>query len=267
MITVRGWMLQCRGVVPMESELLAFEQVTCSTDSVALKTVSFQLNRGENIVVFGPESSGVDLVSPLIAGIIHFGSGDIYYKGKPIKNFTYTEELAYRKELGYLQKDYGLINNMTVEQNISLPLQYHSQLSGEGIRDVVDGFVRELNLEHCRDFRPVRLLRSEALKTAYARAIALDPDLLLFEHFLEGQCLINAQTVLKSIERRFVSGNKSVIFVTYEPERFVSFADRFLMLDYGAIVFMGTRDDFLRADNQYLAQYMHSSTEGPMTIL
>jgi lipopolysaccharide export system ATP-binding protein len=113
----------------------------------------------------------------------------------------------------------------------------------------------------------VDLTNAEILKTAYARAIALDPDLLLVEHALERQCLLDAQVFMKSLKEWALRDDKSVLIVTYEPERYVDFIDRFIMLYEGRIVFSGSREDFLAERNEYLHQYRASSMEGPMKVL
>ena len=91
------------------------------------------------------------------------------------------------------------------------------------------------------------------------------PDLL--EHALEGQCLLNVQTLLKSVKKRASSWNRSIIFITYEPERFLEYSDRFMMLHHGNVVFDGNRNEFAEAENRYLMQYLRSTVEGPMKIL
>lgn len=252
----------------MEFELLRFDNVSYISEGIdSLIDLSFQLQRGDNLVIFGPENSGVNLVSPLIAGLIDSFEGDIYYKGRSIKDFDYSVMLNYRKDLGYIQSNYGLINNMTVVENIALPLKYHSKLVSHEIDRVVSEFVKELNLGHCSNLRPVDLLRSETLKASYARAVALDPELLILEHALEGQCLLNVQTLLNSVKKRAALRNSSIIFITYEPERFLEYSDRFMMLHHGNVVFEGNRDEFTEAENRYLLQYLRSTVEGPMKIL
>ncbi|HPJ37035.1 MAG TPA: ATP-binding cassette domain-containing protein [Spirochaetota bacterium] len=183
--------------------MLRFENISYSGEnSPPLIDISFTLNAGETFVFFGPENSGLSLICPLAAGILTEYEGEIFYKNSDLKSFDYIARHNYRKEIGYLQRFYGLINNMSVEENISLPLKYHSTLSSSEVFRKVDTLITELNLAHCRNIRPVDLHRSEILKTAYARAIALDPMMLLLEHALEGQCLINAQTYLASLRRK-----------------------------------------------------------------
>lgn len=251
-----------------QDERLRFDEVTCfGENSISLIDFSLTLREGANLVIFGPENSGISLICPLIVGSISDFEGEIYYRGRPIKEFNYVELHNYRTQLGYLQAGYGLINNMTVEENILLPLKYHSDLSSHEALQKVDELIKELRLEHCRNLRPVDLLKYETLNTAYARAIALNPDIILLEHALETQCLINAQVYLASIRKRIFRHGSSVIVVTYEPERYSHFADTFIMMYKGNKVFEGDRDEFLEQKNPYLKQYMCASLEGPMKIV
>ena len=250
------------------SEIIKFENVNYKHENNDfLLDFTFSLESGENLVIFGPENSGLELISAIIAGLIKDYQGIVRYKGREIKSLDYLDTYAVRKEIGYLQKDYGLISNMTVFENIALPLRYHSQLSGREIDKVVNDYIKEMNLEHCRNLRPVNLKKSEKLKTAYLRSIAFDPDLILVEHSLEGQCQINAQTFLKNLKKESFSKSKSVIFITFYPRLFTDLGDKFLMLFNGEIVFNGNRSDFTSTDNEYVRQYLESNLEGPMKIL
>jgi phospholipid/cholesterol/gamma-HCH transport system ATP-binding protein len=249
------------------SEILKLDNISYTAGSRnILKNISFSLKKGESAVIFGPEDSGIEIICPLIAGLAEGYHGEIYYKGRSIKTFNYLETHDYRKELGYLQREYGLISNMSVYENISLPLKYHSSLSGSEIDKLVNKFIKEMNMTHCRDFRPVNLTRSEKLKTAYLRSVALDPDLILLEHSLEGQCLFNVQAFLSALRKESITKSRSVIYITYDPRTFFDMAERFVMLYKGNIVFEGSRVDFSIVENQYLLQFFKTSSDGPMEI-
>ncbi len=250
------------------STLLTLENVSYEYEGrMSLIDVSFSINEGESVIIFGPEESGVGIICPVISGLEECTGGNIYYKGRSIKSFDYLERHKYRKELGYLQSNYGLINNMSAEENISLPLKYHSLLSTDKIQELVDCYIKEMNLEHCRSLRPVNLSKSETLKTALARSLTLDPDLLLIEHALEGQCQLNVQTFLKSLKKESFTRGKSAIIATFYPRLYADFSDKFIMLYKGSVVFCGDREDLLSSDNAYLKQYLDSSMDGPMEIL
>ena len=249
------------------NKLLIFDNVSCNDyETPALQNLSFDIEYGESVVAFGPEHSGKHLLCPLISGFINITGGDIIYNNVSLKNMDYIAKLKYKQKIGYLQYDYGLISNMNVEQNISLPLQYHSKMSNAEIAEYVDNLMIELDLKKCKDQRPLNLSRAEMLKTAYARATALDPDLLMIEHAFEGQSLIQLLPLLDILAKRKKQSNKSILFITFEPHNFIKIAHKFMMFFNNEVVFSGGPDDFLNSDNPYLRQYRDISLEGPMSF-
>jgi ABC-type transporter Mla maintaining outer membrane lipid asymmetry ATPase subunit MlaF len=251
-----------------EIELLKLENISYKSEKYeSLSNVSFSVKKGESLVIFGPEDSGMENICPIIAGLINGYEGNIFYKGKSVKSLDYLETHAYRKQLGYLQRDYGLISNMSVLENISLPLKYHSNLSSLEIEEFVDKHIKGMNLTHCRNRRPVNLTRSERLKTAFLRSIILSPDLLLLEHPVDGQCIFNVQSFFHALKKALIMKAKSAIFITYNPKLFFDLADRFIMLHKGNIVYAGSRADFSLTDNQYLQQYFNFLPDGPMAVI
>lgn len=233
----------------------------------ALKGISFSLNYGENVVIFGLENSGIDMLCSIIAGVRSGFQGEIYYKDKNILKLDYIDLNVVRKDLSYMQRGYGLIKNMNVWENIALPLRYHTKLKNREIEKIVDGYIEEFNLEYCQELRPVNLRMSEILKTAFARSIVLDPDLLLVEHPLEAQCSINTLVFVEKMIERSTNKNNSTLIVTYNPWRFLDSADRFIMIDYGSIVFDGKKEELLSKNNPYVKQYLGNETEGPLQII
>ena len=204
-----------------ENELLQVNNVSYDRSLFSsLRDVSFSVNKGESVVLFGPENSGLNMVPLIIAGIEENFSGTVFFKGQNVCTSDVIRKNTMRQQLVYLPRNYGLISNMSVEENIALPLRYHSQLSEDEVRARVDMLVDELQLDYCRDLRPVNLMQFEILKTAYARAIALDPDLLIVDHALEGQCLLNALTFMSQLKARCDNSSKTTVISTYEPERF-----------------------------------------------
>jgi len=251
----------------MAEEFLSISGLTCDfTIYSSLKGISFSLARGENLVIFGTENSGVDGICSVIAGL-HPYQGEISFMGRRMSELSPEEMNHTRRDLVYMQRNYGLISNMTVEENIALPLRYHTDLTADEIDTRVDGLIEDLHLDYCRDMRPIHLKPSEVMKTSYCRSVGLDPALLLIEHPLEGQCLINTLTFLKNLKKRCSDPNNSVVIITYEPLRFIEFAQRFIMLDYGKIVFDGGVDVMQNPSNEFAQQYLGFSGDGPMQIL
>jgi ABC-type transporter Mla maintaining outer membrane lipid asymmetry ATPase subunit MlaF len=231
-----------------------------------LQGIDLEISRGENIIIFGIENSGLNLLFPIISGLHENYHGEIFFKGNTINVHDYYKKNAIRKELIFVHKGFGLINNMTIAENISVPMAYHTSLNEQEMAGKVDELIEELDLVYCRDLRPVNIRDSEALRTAYARAISLDPCLLMVEHPLEGQCLLDQVSFMKSLKKRCDSSDKSVIITTYKPKYLIDFSDRFVMMNNGKIVFDGNAEELLSKQNSYVKQYLENSTEGPINV-
>ena len=252
----------------MDDLILDIQNVTYRVNDIThLYDISFKLKRGDNLLVFGPESSGITNLFNLIVRTDSGYEGEVLYQGESLKKLDYFGQLMHKKNIGYVHGDYGLISNMTVEQNISLPLEYHSKMSASDIKKHVGNIIYDLNLDHCRKFRPFDLTRSEMLKTTFARSIVMDPDLVYLEYAFEDQCPLNVKTMMDILTERSKLPDKSLIIITYYPWNFVDISDSFIMFFNGRIVFEGSRDDFLNSANPYLLQYKNKSIEGPMVIL
>lgn len=252
----------------MSEILLEFKNVTYEVrDNYRLVDVSFTLERGEHVVFFGVENAGVDLLFSMILNLDVDFDGEILYKGTSIEELDYASLLGMRFEIGYVHGNFGLLSNMTVEQNITLPLDYHYDMSRKEIQELVTRLLDELHLSRCRNLRPFDLTGSEILRTAYARAIAHDPGLLIIEHAFLQLPMLNIITILDHLKERARNKEKSLILASYYPRKFLDIADRFIMMYRGKIVFQGSKDDFLGSDNPYLVQFNTCSLEGPMKIL
>lgn len=248
------------------STLIEFSNVSCAADE-PLEGVSFAIALGENAVFFGVEGSGLKTLSPLMIGLDESYKGEVRYKGAPTRGLDYLAKLRHKNEIGYLHGEYGLISNMSVEQNIALRLEYFSEYSPEEIREMTGRMMRELHIYDKRAARPIDLSGSQILRTAYGRAAVNDPDLLIMEHALVGHSALDLRSFMDVLSARTGSPEKTVIFITHDPQKFVDFADTFHMLYKGRIVFSGTRRDFLGSDNPYLVQFRTVSLSGPMDIL
>lgn len=252
----------------MRSSILDISELTYKKHGLTmLKEISFSLYRGESITIFGPEGCGMSSLSDLVINVNTDFDGDIFYKGDSLKDFDYMDKLNYKKDIGYIHGDFGLLSNMTLEQNVALPLEYLSQKSGDDIKKRINSLIYDLNLDHCKKMRPIDLTRSEILKTAYARATALEPDFLFIEHALENHCPLNIITLMDLIKKRSRDEEKGLIVITYRPEKFLDISDKYIMFFNGKIVFQGTKKDYIDSDNPYLVQYRNNSIEGPMPIL
>ncbi len=247
--------------------ILHLGNVSSELGSGYLHNLTLDIHRGDNCIIFGPESCGIDALVTHILGIDESYSGDIQYKDYVVKELDYDQKHSFKKEIGYMHREFGLISNMTVFQNISLPLEYHSEYNEDTIKTKVLGLMDELNLEASKNLRPIDLTSSEILRAAFARSIILDPDLLLLQYVFEAQSPLNIQSFVTKLKIRASNPDKTILLMTYEPEKFIDLASRFVMFYNGRVVFDGSRDEFLYNPNEYVDQYINVKEDGPMIML
>lgn len=250
----------------IESEpLLEFNRVICpGTGTPELNALTLSITPGDEMVIFGLDKSGINLIPSLVLAVIDDYRGAVRYRGRDMRELDYHERLVHKNCIGYMHGDFGLMSNMTVRENIELPLSYFSQIDPGLIMQKGESAMRRCNLMHCRDKRPVYLTHSEILRTAYARAVVQDPDLLVIEHAFVDDPGVSILSVLEDLRRRADDHGKTTLFVTYEPEKFLDFTDDYVMIDEGRIVFRGSSRDFLETDNPYVRQFRVPSREGPL---
>ncbi len=248
-------------------KLLALENIKFESDSYSkLNNISFSMDTGENIVLFGLENSGLENLFLIMTLIKKDFSGNIIFKNRLINEMNIVELNQTRKDMVYLQSSLGLIGNMNLEDNIALPLTYHSTMSDNEIAERVNQLLDEMHLQKFRKQMPTELRFSQLLSTAYARAIAMNPDLLLMEHPLENQSLMNVLPFMSSLKKRCYSDNKSVIIITYKPKYFLDYSRRFIMIHKGEVVFDGSGEELKSETNPFVRQYLKNSLEGPMDL-
>ncbi|MCU0848977.1 MAG: ATP-binding cassette domain-containing protein [Spirochaetes bacterium] len=248
-----------------EDPILKIE--TTGAETCILKDIRLEIFRGEKIAVFGPENSGIDQLVRAVLYLDRGFPGRVYFMGVSVNDFDYMSLMNYRSRLGYVQREFGLISNMSVTENIALPVQYHTGMEPDDVSKLVDRIIREEGLDHCRDSRPIDLAPSEVLKTAYARAIALDPEILIMEWTFGDISPVDMVGLAERVAGWLSNADKTAIFITHRPEKFIDFMQRFIMLNRGRIVFDGGREDFINSGDPLIAGYRNIGVSGPMKMI
>lgn|GEM_PF-207305 len=228
-----------------------------------VEDISFDLECGKNLVIFGPEKSGKDFILPLITGKIKPDSGNVILANRSVSEARKNELEEIRKSIGYVTGRSGLINNLSVRENILLPLRYHTQMPEEEMLEKADSLIRQYGLKKRENDRPQKLIASEILRVVFARALILKPALILADNAFDGHCPLSLAHFLEIAEKDIVKDNISFIISTYMPTVASGYGNRFLMLYEGKIVFDGNS---LYTSNAYVEQYLRHPLSGPMNF-
>jgi ABC-type transporter Mla maintaining outer membrane lipid asymmetry ATPase subunit MlaF len=171
---------------------------------------------GETIAAVGDEDSGVGDLGRFALGLMTPISGTAYVFGKVIASLPYYDLLVFRRRLGYLQTGDGLLQNLTLRDNIALPLRYASDHRASEVDGRVAELIAEFDLERVALLRPAAANEEDRRRCALARAVALDPDLLVLEAPFDGLTQATAVELLGLANARADGTERSVLITAQD---------------------------------------------------
>jgi phospholipid/cholesterol/gamma-HCH transport system ATP-binding protein len=209
-----------------------------------LKDVSLEIMRGETFVILGGSGSGKSTLLRHIVGLEHPTKGQIWIKGKDITRLSEDEFNELRKKMGMAFQNSALFNSMSVGENVALPLREHTRLEESTIQIMTRIKLEQVGLSGFESFMPSQLSGGMRKRAGIARAIAMDPEILLFDEPSAGLDPIIAAGLDNLILKLKQAFHMTIILVTHELASAFLLADRIAMLDKGKILFVGTPDEF-----------------------
>ncbi|MFQ6048060.1 MAG: ABC transporter ATP-binding protein [Phycisphaerae bacterium] len=247
-----------------------------------LAGVSFDVYRGETLVVMGGSGCGKSTLLNCLIGEYRPEAGHIFFKTRTmpapadITGMNEDQLNQLRKRLGILFQSGALFNSMTLAENVALPLREHSQLDPSVIDIVVTLKLRQVKMLAHRDKMPAQLSGGQKKRAALARATALDPEILFYDEPTAGLDPVTAAAIDELIIDLSRKLDVTSVVVTHEMESAFRIADRIVMLDRGRVLKVGTRAEFqaLRdrpvdqlpsEQDRLIHQFLNGLTVGPLT--
>jgi phospholipid/cholesterol/gamma-HCH transport system ATP-binding protein len=245
---------------PMTPAIQASDLHKTFGEQVVLKGVSFSVAKGETLAVLGRSGTGKSVLLRLLIGLEAPDSGSIRIQDKEVTALRNEELSATRKKVGYLFQQGALYDSLTVAENVAFPLERHSKLNREAIETKVRELLAAVGLEEHAGKLPSEISGGMQKRVALARALALDPDILLFDEPTAGLDPITANEIdLLILEQKRKRGNTAVV-VTHDIHGVRTFADRVALLNEGEIVAEGTMADLDKNRNQFVVDFLKGST-------
>ncbi len=249
--------------------LVEFKDVTfsypgSSGDRVILSKLSLSVPRGKVTALMGASGGGKTTVLRLIGGQQKANRGQVIFDGKDMTDFSQKTLYAARRRMGMLFQFGALFTDLSVFDNVAFPLREHTDLSADLIRDIVLMKLNAVGLRGARDLMPSEISGGMARRVALARAIALDPDLVMYDEPFAGLDPISLGTAAKLIrELNDTLGITSVV-VSHDLEETFRIADKVIILANGGIAAEGTPDDVKHSTDPLVHQFVNGLSEGPV---
>jgi len=253
----------------MPDEVLRFENVWHASDRSKdhVDNISFTLNRGEGLLLSGPEGSGKSQIMDLVMARIMPKAGRIYHDGESLTLQNEDEVEKLRFSVGFVTQTSGLINNLSVLENIVLPLRYHTEMKDDELFAAAEFWIERYELLHKKQARPVALASSESIRVALIRALIVEPRILLLDGIFDGLCPLASRRILELLFEDIQLRRIAFILSTYHPVILDGRDVQFMLLYRGEVVFQGRLADIKNTENAFLHQFMSYKTLGPMRAL
>jgi phospholipid/cholesterol/gamma-HCH transport system ATP-binding protein len=225
-------------------------------DREVLHGISFDVMRGETVVILGGSGSGKSTLLRTLVGLERPSAGNVLLKGTDLTHATNRELDAIRKKIGLSFQGGALIGSMTVGENIALPLLEHSDLAASTIEVMVRIKLEQVGLSGFEHFSPSQLSGGMKKRAAIARALAMDPEILFFDEPSAGLDPIIAAGIDDLILNLKKAYAMTIIVVTHELASAFLIADRIFLIDRGHILAAGPAKEIQQSTQPRVRQFL-----------
>ncbi len=230
-----------------------------------LDGTDLDIETGRSIVVLGRSGSGKSVLLKHIIGLLKPERGSVKVDGREVTEMPYSELAEMRKRFGMLFQQAALFDSMTVGENVGLALREHTSLGRDEIAKIVAEKLAHVNLEGIEDKKPSELSGGMRKRVGLARAIAMDPDYILYDEPTTGLDPVTAQQINELIRDLQSKLNVTSIVVTHDLQSAYHVGDRLCLLYRGKIYFDGTPEEIQRSTDPVVHQFITASADGPLT--
>ncbi len=221
-----------------------------------LKGLTLSVIRGETLVVLGRSGCGKSVLLKLILGLMRQDSGKIIIDGEDISQISEEEMTKLRKKFGMLFQGGALFDSLTVAENVAYPLKEHTKMTRAEIKEKVAEKLALMEMEGTEGLMPSDLSGGMRKRVALARAIALEPEYILYDEPTTGLDPITAERINRLIRRMQIKFGVTSVVVTHEIYNAYMVADRLAMIHEGKILTSGTVEEIKKTEMPFVREFI-----------
>ena len=233
-------------------------------DRPILTGLQMDFPRGKVIAVMGGSGSGKTTILRLIGGQLTPSSGGVTVNGAPVNTRDNAALYRMRRKMGMLFQHGALFTDLTVFENVAFPLRENTDLPEELVRDLVLMKLQAVGLRNAAALKPAEISGGMARRVALARAVALDPQLIMYDEPFAGLDPISMGVTANLIRRLNDALGSTSILVSHDVHESFQIADYVYFLSQGKIVAHGTPQDMRSSADPYVKQFVHAEADGPV---
>ena len=233
-------------------------------ERVILDDISLSVPRGKVTALMGASGGGKTTILRLIGGQNRAQSGQLLFDGQDVTPMDQAQLYAARRRMGMLFQFGALFADLSVFENVAFPLREHTDLPEALIRDIVLMKLNAVGLRGAHDLMPSEVSGGMARRIALARAIALDPELVMYDEPFSGLDPISLGTAARLVRQLNDSMGLTSIFVSHELEQTFAISDHVIILANGKIATQGTPEQVRQSTDPLVYQYVNALSDGPV---
>jgi phospholipid/cholesterol/gamma-HCH transport system ATP-binding protein len=225
-----------------------------------LNGINLRVGYGEILSVLGRSGTGKSVLLKLIVGLQEPDSGSIVVHGQDIAGLSAEQLNEIRKKIGFLFQQAALYDSLTVEENMAFPLRRHTRMSAAERRERVRDLLKQVGMEEHLGKMPAQISGGMQKRVGLARALALDPDILLFDEPTTGLDPITAAEIEDLIRRVEAQRHTASIVVTHDLHGARTISDRVALVHDGKVLIEGTFDDLEKSQDEFVSQFLRQGS-------
>jgi phospholipid/cholesterol/gamma-HCH transport system ATP-binding protein len=233
-------------------------------ERVIFDDIALTVPRGQITAIMGPSGTGKTTLLRIIGGQVKPDRGVVMVGGMDVCRLSRVELFELRKDIGMMFQSSALFTDLSVFENVAFPLRVHTDLAHDTIHDLVLLKLNAVGLRGARDLLPSQLSGGMSRRVALARAIALDPHLLMYDEPFTGQDPIAMGVLLTLIRNLNQSMKTTSLLVSHDIHETVSIADKIYVLADGKVIGEGSPEALAADDSPQIRQFMDGSPDGPV---
>ncbi len=233
-------------------------------DRLILSGLTMQFPRGKVIAIMGGSGSGKTTVLRLIGGQLRAQSGSVTVDGQEVSSLSLDGLYRMRRRMGMLFQHGALFTDLSVFDNVAFPLRENTALPEVMIRDLVLLKLHAVGLSNAASLKPAEISGGMARRVALARAVALDPQLIMYDEPFAGLDPISMGVIANLIRKLNDALGSTTILVSHDVHESFMIADYVYFLSQGRIVAHGSPAQMKASDDPYVKQFVHAEADGPV---
>jgi len=235
-------------------------------DRAVLRDISFNVHRGETLVIMGGSGCGKSTLLRHMIGSMKPTSGSVKIFGEEVTTMNEREIERVRRRFGMLFQSGALLASLTVGENVALPLLQHTDKSADEIEQIVKQKLKVVGLTGFEDLKPAEISGGMKKRVGLARALALDPELLFSDEPTSGLDPIMTAVVDQLTLKLTHGSHMTAVVVSHDMTSAFRIGTRMIMLGHGSIVAQGTPDEIRNSPNPEVQQFIHGEADGPIPL-